>query len=124
MSEDIELMNRIRCGLEDGVPSASPRLHAIAREAAVLAARRRRWRIVGRATATLLAASLAVACVWPVLPLNRRPTPENTVAYVIDLLRASDGIDDELASLSVAERLLAWQDAPYESALSDLVSEN
>jgi hypothetical protein len=36
----------------------------------------------------------------------------------------ADGAEDASEVSSVAEMLLAWQDAPYESAISGLVSEN
>ena len=60
--------------------------------------------------------------------IDSSPKPENTVACVIDLLRTADGAetlsessaDSESEGTSVAEMLLAWQDAPYESAIADL----
>ena len=36
----------------------------------------------------------------------------------------ADGKEDASEEASVAEMMLAWQDAPYESAISGLVSEN
>ena len=46
------------------------------------------------------------------------------MASVIDLLRAADGAEEESGADSLEEMLLAWQDAPYESAISGLVAEN
>jgi len=47
------------------------------------------------------------------------------VACVRDLLRTADGVESsEETESTVAEMLLAWQDAPYESAIADLVAAN
>ena len=43
---------------------------------------------------------------------------------MIDLLRVADGAEDESSASSLEEMLIAWQDAPYESAVSGLVAEN
>ena len=76
----------------------------------------------------LVAASLAIVFSFAVLHIDSSPSPENTVACVIDLLRTADGdetlsgssADVESEGTNVAEMLLAWQDSPYESAIADL----
>ena len=76
----------------------------------------------------LVAASLAIVFSFAVLHIDSSPDPENTVACVIDLLRTADGVETlsgssagvESEGTNVAEMLLAWQDAPYESAIADL----
>jgi len=122
MTEDIEFMDFIKGRLEEGVPGEAPRMDAIVRLAtaesfACIAENRSRRRLWG---ASLVAASLAVACVFSVFVAKPSNDAENTVARVIDLLRTADGVEVETEESSVAEMLLAWQDAPYESAIADL----
>lgn len=126
MKEDIELANFVKDRLEEGIASEPRCLAEIERVAtaesfALLPKRRSRRRFWG---SSLVAASFAAVCSVTVLTMGReRPAPESTVAGVIDLLRASDGDTTELEAGSVAEMLLAWQDAPYEAAVSGLVSD-
>lgn len=142
MKEDSKLIDFIKDRLEGNASGDPPRFDAILREASACAraralARRSRARIWGGA---LAAAMLAVACVF-VVHLRQRPSPPGgmvvreavsqeaqsgaVVADVIDILRVVDGeeLEDE-ESTSEAEILLAWQDAPYEDAISGLFSEN
>ena len=128
MIEDSELSEFVKSRLEEGLDGEPPRLAAIERLAEIerfarTAERRSRWR--AWSGSSLVAATLAVACSFAVLFIREEPAPESTVARVIDLLRASDGDTSELdEGESVAEMLLAWQDAPYESAISGLSSGN
>jgi len=77
----------------------------------------------------LVAASLAIVFSFAILHIDPSPKPEDTVACVIDLLRTADGAETlsessavvEPGETAVAEMLLAWQDAPYESAIADLL---
>ena len=130
MNEDRELLAFVKGRLEEGVAPAPPRLAEIERVAAEesfarVAERRSRRRLWG---ASLVAASLVAICSFVVLTVEPAPSPEQTVASVIDLLRAADGAetlsvpssDTESEETAVAELLLAWQDAPYESAIADL----
>ena len=82
---------------------------------------RRRW------AASLVAASFAVALLLPAFLPSRESDvsatyakPVDTVAGVIDILRMGDGMESEAGELSIAEKLLSWQDAPYESAIADM----
>lgn len=52
------------------------------------------------------------------------PTPEQTVVDAIELLSAVDGDELDVAEVSAPDILLAWQDAPYKDAVSELYSEN
>ncbi len=52
------------------------------------------------------------------------PSPEQTVVDAIDLLCMTDGEELDIETNSVEEVLLAWQDAPYEDAVSDLFEGN
>ncbi len=123
MNEDKGLNDFIRGRLEgDG---EIPRFGEIMRAAeeqsfALAAARRSRRRFWG---ASLLAASLAVICSFAVVSLQTaHDSPETTVAAAIDLLRDADGVEGVGEEASVAEMLLAFQDAPYDSAVSELSS--
>jgi len=130
MNEYRDIEDFLKGRLEEGVSSSPPRLAEIERVAAAesfnLVAEHRSRR---RCTATMLvAASLAIVFSLAVLHIDSSPKPENTVACVIDLLRTADGAEtlaeastnSESEETSVAEMLLAWQDAPYESAIADL----
>ena len=127
MNEDRELLDFLRDRLEGDVPRETPRMEEILRAAEaesfkLAAARRSRMRRWG---ASLAAACVAAACAFAVLVVHSpAPTPEATVASVIDLLRVADGAEDESSASSLEEMLIAWQDAPYESAVSGLVAEN
>lgn len=126
MNEDRELLDFLRDRLEGDVPREAPRMDEIMRiaseEAFVCAARRSRLHRWG---AMLAAACVAAVCAFAVLVVHSpAPTPEATVASVIDLLRAADGVEDETGAGSLEEMLIAWQDAPYEIAVSGLVAEN
>ena len=130
MNEYNDIEDFVKGRLEEGVSSSPPRLAEIERAAAAesfahVAEHRSRRRCT---VAMLLAASLAIVFSFAVLHVDSTPKPENTVACVIDLLRTADGAetlsataaDSESEETSVAEMLLAWQDAPYESAIADL----
>ena len=122
MNEDRELLAFVKGRLEEGLVQAPPRLAEIERVAAeesfsLVAERRSRRRLWG---ASLVAASLAVVCSFAVLTVEPAPSPEQTVASVINLLRTAYGEVSATESDSVAEMFLAWQDAPYESAIADL----
>jgi len=123
MNEDKELNDFLRSRLEGDVPGEIPHFDAIMRAAseqssADAAERRSHRRFWG---SSLLAASLAVVCTFVVVTLQTSsPAPETTMANAIDILRVVDGAESLSEETSVAEMLLAWQDAPYESAISDL----
>ena len=127
MNEDTELMEFVKARLEEGLPLEVPRMNEImhaAREASFAreASRRSRRRLWG---STLAAASIALVCSFAAFfAQTGSPAPENTIADVIDLLRTADG--EEVAASgeadSVADMLLAWQDAPYEAAIAGLVA--
>ena len=126
MNEDRELLDFLRDRLEGDVPREAPRMDEIMRvaseEAFVCAARRSRLHRWG---AMLAAACVAAVCAFAVLVVHSpAPTPGATGASVIDLLRVADGAEDESSASSLEEMLIAWQDAPYESAVSGLVAEN
>jgi len=130
MNEYNDIEDFVKGRLEEGVSSLPPRLAEIERVAvaesfAHVAEHRSRRRCT---VAMLVAASFAIVFSFAVLHIDSSPKPENTVACVIDLLRTADGAetlsgasaDTESEETSVAEMLLAWQDAPYESAIADL----
>ena len=144
MNEDEKLNNFLKGRLEAGVSAEPPRLDAILHAASVAAqaraaVRRSRVRLWG---GLLAAASLAVICLFavhlrvspaapsslsqPVLPpsVASMPSPEQTVVGAIDLLSMADGDNLEVETNAVADVLLAWQDAPYEDAISGLSFEN
>ena len=130
MNEYRDVEDFVKGRLEEGVSSSPPHLAEIERAAAAESfasvaghrSRRRLW------VASLVAASLAIAFSFAVLHVDSSPGPEDTVACVIDLLRTADGAETlsespaarESEGTVVAEMLLAWQDAPYESAIADL----
>ena len=131
MNECRDIEDFVKGRLEEGVSSSPPRLAEIGRAAAAesfarVAGHRSRRR---RTAALLVAASLAIVFSFAVLHIDSSPRPENTVACVIDLLRTADGAETlsepsaDVASeeTAIAEMLLAWQDAPYESAIADLI---
>ena len=127
MNEDIELENFIKDRLEGDVRKEPPHFEEIMRAAseasfAAAAERRSRNRLW---LSSLAAACVAVVCSFAVVHQQMSsPTPEATVACVIDLLRAADGTESTSEESSVEDMLLAWQDAPYESAISDLIADN
>ena len=131
MNEYRDIEDFVKGRLEESVSSLPPRLAEIERAAAVesfarVAEHRSRRR---RTTALLVAASLAIVFSFAILHIDPSPKPEDTVACVIDLLRTADGAETlsessavvESGETTVAEMLLAWQDAPYESAIADLL---
>lgn len=150
MNEDAKLNDFLKERLEAGVPSEPPRLDAILHAASTAAqaraaARRSRVRLWG---VLLAAASLTVICFFavhfwapspsPSLPASSQvavqsdpspaseamPSPEQTVVDAIDLLSMADGDNLEVETNAVADVLLAWQDAPYENAVADLLAGN
>ena len=60
----------------------------------------------------------------PSQSLASMPSPEQTLVGAIDLLSMADGDNIEVETNAVADVLLAWQDAPYEDAISDLLAGN
>ena len=124
LNEDKELVRLLRRGLEDGIAGEPPRLREIMQAASFADSARRRSRLWKWGGSSLVAASLAIVCSFAALQTNLRPetpSPEDTVASVIDLLSTADGVDMSSGEeSSVAEMLLAWQDAPYEDAISGL----
>lgn len=124
MDEDIEIEEFLKNRLEGDVAADPPRFDEIMRAASeasfvAAASRSRQWHW----GLSLVAACVAVAFSFAVLTTRSpAPTPEATVAHVIDLLRAADGEEAASEASSVEEMLLAWQDAPYESAVSDLLA--
>ncbi len=124
MNEDKELNEFLKDRLEGDVSGEIPHFSEVMRAAsetsfARAAERRSRTRFWG---ASLLAASLAVICSFAFLNVHTEaPAPETTVANAIDLLLVADGAEELSEEASVAEMLLAWQDAPYESAVADLL---
>ncbi len=123
MNEDKELNDFIKGKLEgDGEILRFGDIMRAAEEQsfALAAARRSRRRFLG---ASLLAASIAVICSFAVVSLQTaHDSPETTVAAAIDLLRTADGVEVVGEEASVAEMLLAFQDAPYDIAVSELYS--
>ena len=148
MNEDAKLNDFLKERLEAGVSGEPPRLDAILRAASAAAqaraaARRRPIRLWG---SLLAAASLAVLCSFavhlrhsspsassPSLPSVTSspapssspapvPSPEQTVVNAIDLLSTFDGEELDVGTNSVVEVLLAWQDAPYKDAVSDILT--
>lgn len=122
-----EIESFVKARLEEGVPREVPRIERIlevaAAESSARTAEARSRRLLW--AASLAAASLAAVCLFPMVRLASTPGPESTVACVIDLLRTADGDESgEKTESTVAEMLLAWQDAPYESAIADLVAAN
>ena len=130
MNEYRDIEDFVKGRLEEGVSSSPPCLAEIERAAAAesfacVAEHRSRRRCT---VAMLVAASIAIVFSLAILHIDSSPKPENTVACVIDLLRTADGAetlsatatDSESEETAVAEMLLAWQDAPYESAIADL----
>lgn len=147
MNEDAKLNDFLKEQLEAGVSGEPPRLDAILQAASAAAqtrsaALRSRIRLWG---GLLAAASLAVLCLFavhlwvspatrpsphqearpaPLQSLASMPSPEQTVVDAIDLLSMVDGDNIEVETNAVADVLLAWQDAPYEDAVSDLLAGN
>ena len=153
MNEDAKLNDFLKERLEDGVPGEPPRLDVILHAASTAAqtraaAHRSRVRLWG---GLLAAASLTVICLFAVhfwspspspsspssppapqvavqstpLPTPASlPSPEQTVVDAIDLLSMADGENLGIETNSVEEVLLAWQDAPYENAVADLLAGN
>ena len=147
MNEDAKLNDFLKDRLETGVSGEPPRLDAILQAASAAAqtrtaARRSSVRLWG---GLLAAASLAVLCLFavhlwvpPTTPssphqvaqpvpshsLTSMPSPEQTLVGAIDLLSMADGDNIEVETNAVEDVLLAWQDAPYEDAVSDLLAGN
>ena len=150
MNEDSKLNDFLKERLEDGVPGEPPRLDAILHAASTAAqtraaAHRSRVRLWG---GLLAAASLTGMCLFAVHfwspspspsspPVSQvavqstpsptpasLPSPEQTVVDAIDLLSMADGENLGVETNSVEEVLLAWQDAPYENAVADLLAGN
>ena len=148
MNEDAKLNAFLKERLETDVPGEPPRLEAILHAASAAAqaraaARRRSVRLWG---GLLVAASLAVLCFFAVhfrtsspsepspsqLPVASLPapssspasvpSPEQMVVNAIDLLSTFDGDELDVETNSVVEVLLAWQDAPYKDAVSDILA--
>ena len=117
MNDETEVEALVRAALGGGEPIRAARLAALEEAAAAAWAARRRLGVWGRAL--LVAASLALVCglgAWR-LSIDRRQAQECRAVALLELLEESDGKrffgDDD----SFAERLVAWQDAPYEEAV-------
>ena len=127
MKEDKEFEDFVRGRLEGEFAGEPPRLDAIIHAASETAAsraasRRSRMRIWG---ALLAAASLAVILSASVATLQTgTDSSDDTIAEVIDLLRSEGDGDTVSDGTSAVDRLLAWQDAPYEQAINGLQTEN
>ena len=144
------LKERLEAGVPSEPPRLDAILHAASAVAqARAAARRSRVRLWG---GLLVAASLTVICLFAVhfwepssspssssltsLPPSPQavvqsvpsptpastPSPEQTVVDAIDLLSMADGESLGVETNSVEDVLLAWQDAPYENAVADLLA--
>ena len=141
MKEDGKLIDFLTKRLEGNASGDPPRLDAILREATACARARSRVRRLHMCIwgGALAAAALAVICIFSVhvqlhpLPsegdavrevASQKASSNDVVADVIDILRTVDGDDLEEDETSEVEILLAWQDAPYENAVSGLFSEN
>ena len=146
MNEDVKLNDFLKERLEVGVPGEPPRLETIlhAASAAAQARAAARRRSVCLWGGLLAAASLAVLCFFavhfrtsspsassPSQPAlassptstsspSEVPSPEQTVVNAIDLLSTFDGDELDVETNSVVEVLLAWEDAPYKDAVSDI----
>lgn len=111
-----EVETLVRAALEGGEPIRAERLAALEEAAAGAWLARRRsgvWRPL------LVAASLAVVCglgAWR-LTIDRRQVRECRAVAMLDLLEELDGTGVSGASDSFADRLVAWQDAPYEEVM-------
>ena len=125
MSEDRELMDFIKAKLEGDVHAEPPGFKEILHFAAKMSEERAKvWRpfLWGM---SLVAASLLAVCSFVAVsrPQAKASSQERTIANVIDILRAADGIEATTGESSVADMLLAWQDVPYESAISELCTD-
>ena len=147
MNEDANLNAFLKERLEADVPGEPPRLDAILHAASAaaqarMAARRRSVCLWG---CLLAAASLAVLCFFavhfrtsspsasspsqpsvafssaPSSSPTAVPSPEQTVVNAIDLLSTFDGDELDVETNSAVEVLLAWEDAPYKDAVSDIL---
>ena len=148
MNEDAKLNDFLKERLETDVPGEPPRLEAILHAASAAAQARmaaRRWSVCLWGC-LLAAASLAVLCFFavhfrtsspsasspsqstlasspaPTSSPSDAPSPEQTVVDAIDLLSTFDGEELDVETNSVVEMLLAWQDAPYRDAVSDILA--
>ena len=135
MNDDGRLNEFIKDRLEADISVEPPRMEAIVEAASRAAANRKvarmsHTRIWGGAMA---AAALAAICLFTVhmQTPQRAETgePQNqsnyaVVADMIDLLRTVDGYEpmqlEATGDDSIADKMLAWQDAPYEQAISGL----
>ncbi len=141
MKEDGKLIDFLTERLEGDVPGNPPRIDAILREATSCARARSRIRRLRTCIwgGALAAAVLAVICIFAVhvqphpLPsegdavqevASQATASKDVVVDVIDILRTVAGDELEEEETSEVEILLAWQDAPYENAVSGLFSEN
>ena len=112
--EDVEIERAVKSALEDGVgvnPEEMRRIVAFAeREARMRMARRRFLR--GAAPA-LLAATVALAVIFPAWLSVRSGRDEDAVKSAIELLCELDGFaDSDTEGFTAAELLLVWQEAP------------
>ncbi len=108
-----EFLSFVKSGLEEGI-EGTPRLAEIERAARPKTSF---WRYSWLAAA----ASVAVVLSFSFLDFGRKDSSEATVAQVIELLSTVDGDENSvLAENDLPSLILAWQDAPYESAISDL----
>ena len=112
--EDLEIERDVKLALEDGVGVNSEEMRRIVafaeREAKVRLVRRRFWR---RAASVLLAATVALAVVFPAWLSVRSGRGEDAVKGAIELLCEMDGFaDSDTEGFTTEELLLVWQEAP------------
>ena len=127
MNEDRGMNEFLRGKLEEDIseiPSCLGELQSAAARLAREAALRRRLRFF-LWMPLLAAACLTIAFMWTNLELPGGAATGETVGQVIDLLANDDGFDKaDLESLPIHEKLLVWQDIPYENAVCEVYSEN
>ena len=127
MNEDIDLNDFVRNRLENGLSGDIPHFDDIIQAASSAAVSRKveRRRHLTFWRSSLIAASFAAICSFAALCLQSGSlAADATIASALDLLRAADGVESAGDESSVADMLLAWQDAPYESAVSDILALN
>ncbi len=136
MNEDKEFNDFLKGRLEHEVSHDPPGLDRIMRTASEVSRARTRSRRLrnGLWGALLAAASLAVISAvsfnepQPVLQPKQKPEPQElvrdeTVTTVIELLCTEEELESIPEGASAVEQLLAWQDVPYDLAVSDIALE-
>ena len=121
MNEDAELSWFLKRRLEAGAAAEPPRMSEIVRAASESAFLRRRFRrrvLFGWGLSAAAAALAVICCFTAVWRGAFARAPRGDLAGVLAILNAADGISPPPDSESIADMLLAWQDAPYENALA------